>query len=110
MKSAPENQADSGEKTRFYTPSGSLTAANAPEIRIELKNLIAEGVRELVIDLVNTRVIDSTGIGLLVATHNSLQRLNGKLALINVSHDLLELLKAFRLDKHFSVSGDPKLG
>jgi anti-anti-sigma factor len=95
---------------RFYKPEGDITASNAPKIRAELKNLIAEGVRDLVIDLINTRVIDSTGIGLLVATHNSLLRLNGKLSLKNVSQELLELLKAFRLDKHFDMSGDPRLG
>lgn len=94
---------------RFYKPEGDITASSAPLIRVDLKNLIAEGVRDLVIDMTNTRVIDSTGIGLLVATHNSLVRLNGKLAIKNVSQDLFELLKAFRLDKHFSVSGDPRL-
>lgn len=95
---------------RFYRTEGDLTASSVPMIRVDLKNLIAEGVRDLVIDMTNTRVIDSSGIGLLVATHNSLMRLNGKLTIKNVSQDLLELLKAFRLDKHFSVSGDPRLG
>jgi anti-anti-sigma factor len=108
MEPAPKNQVENPE-IRFFRLEGDLTAAKAPEMRNALKNLVAEGVRELVIDLANTHVIDSTGIGLLVATHNSLQRLNGTLALINVSQDLLELLKAFRLDKHFSISGDPRL-
>lgn len=94
---------------KFYKPEGDITASSAPIIRTELKNLIADGVRDLVVDLINTHVIDSTGIGLLVATHNSLQRLNGKLSLKNVSTDLLDLLKAFRLDKHFNISGDPRL-
>lgn len=94
---------------KFYKPEGDITASSAPLIRTELKNLIADGVRDLVIDLVNTHVIDSTGIGLLVATHNSIQRLNGKLSLKNVSKDLMDLLKAFRLDKHFNISGDPRL-
>ncbi len=98
------------QNPRNFTPRGDITAASAAEIRVELKNLIAEGVRDLVIDMTNTRMIDSTGIGLLVATHNSLLRLNGKLAIINVSQDLMDLLKTFRLDKHFSITGDPRLG
>jgi len=110
MPKKTKSTVEKEETTRLYTPHGDLTASSAPEIRITLKNLIAEGVRDLVIDMVNTRVIDSTGIGLLVATHNSLLRLNGKMAIINVSQDLLELLTAFRLDKHFSISGDPRLG
>lgn len=110
MQPEHNNQTEQDPIIRFYKPEGDLTASSVPIIRVDLKNLIAEGVRDLVIDMINTRVIDSSGIGLLVATHNSLLRLNGKLTIKNVSQDLLELLKAFRLDKHFSVSGDPRLG
>jgi anti-anti-sigma factor len=98
------------EARQFFYPKGDLTVITVQEIRIQLKDLIRHGLSELVIDLGDTRVIDSTGIGLLVATHNSLHRIDAKMALINVSQDLLELLKAFRLDKHFSISGNPKLG
>lgn len=99
------------ESRKLFCPNVDLTATTAPEIRTQLKALIdGQAFRELVVDLVNTRVIDSTGIGLLVAAHNSLHRMDSRLALINVSQELLELLKAFRLDKHFSISGDPRLG
>jgi anti-anti-sigma factor len=97
------------ESKQSFSPDGDLTAATAQEIRIQLKDLIRRGLSELVIDLSNTRVIDSTGIGLLVATHNSLRRIDGTLTLINVSQELFELLKAFRLDKHFSITRDPRL-
>ena len=98
------------QKTKLvFCPTGDLTAVTLPEIRVQLKELVSRGPQELVIDLVNARVIDSAGIGLLVATYNSLHRLEGAMSLINVSQDLLELLKAFRLDKHFSISGDPRL-
>ena len=97
------------ESKQSFSLDGDLTAVTAQEIRIQLKDLIRHGLRELVIDLSNTRVIDSTGIGLLVATHNSLRRIDAKLTLINVSQELFELLKAFRLDKHFSITGDPRL-
>jgi anti-anti-sigma factor len=107
MKTTIENTV---EGKQLFCLDGELTAVSAPDIRVQLKGLIKEGVRELTLDLVNTRVIDSTGIGLLVATHNSLHRIDAKMALVNVSQDLLELLKAFRLDKHFNIAGDPRLG
>lgn len=110
MEEDQTNQPEQDPMIRFYKLAAELTASNAPLIRIELKNLIADGVRELVVDMADTRVIDSSGIGLLVATHNSLTRLSGHLSLKNVSHELLEMLKAFRLDKHFKISGDPRLG
>jgi len=106
----PESENQMEQIIRFYKPEGDITASSASLIRVELKNLISEGVRDLVIDMSNTRVIDSSGIGLLVSTHNSLQRLNGNLIIKNLSQDLLELLQAFRLDKHFKISGDLRLG
>jgi len=91
-----------------YLIEGDLTASTAPDIRNELKKVIAEGARDVVVDLTNTYIVDSTGIGLLVATHNSLLRLDGKFSVTNVSKDLMDLFKAFRLEKHFSVSANPK--
>jgi anti-anti-sigma factor len=82
-----------------------LTAAAVPELRQMLKDLVTSGARDLIFDLSQVSMIDSSGIGLLVATHNSLSRLEGSLTVVNLSHDQLELLKAFRLDRHFSVLG-----
>ena len=82
-----------------------ITAANVPELREIIKELVAQGVNDIVVDLTSVQVIDSSGIGLLVATHNSLARLSGTMEVINTSPELLELFKAFRLDKHFSILG-----
>jgi anti-anti-sigma factor len=87
-----------------------LTASNAPELRVELKSLVAQGMRELVVDLADVRVVDSTGIGLLVAAHNSLSHLGGKLSVINANPDLLSLFTTFRLNKHFDITGSGGIG
>ena len=92
-----------GERATFK-PGGNLTAAAAPELRSMLKTMVAEGVRYLVVDLTEVDVVDSSGIGLLVAAHNSLSRLGGEMTVIHVSADLVDLFKSFRLDKHFSIS------
>jgi anti-anti-sigma factor len=86
-------------------PGGDIIAASVTEIRSMLKSLLEEGVRQLVIDLSEVKVIDSSGIGMLVAAHNSLSRQGGKLSVIHASEELLDLLKAFRLDRHFTISG-----
>ncbi len=84
-------------------PVKDITASSTPDLRAALKTLVAEGIRELEIDLIDVRVVDSSGIGLLVAAHNSLERLSGKLVVTNVTSDLMELFKAFRLERHFSI-------
>ena len=100
----PSNLRRDGAKV-VYPLAGDLTASQVATMRDVLKTLIAEGARDIVIDLTDTHLVDSSGIGLLVATHNSLARLEGRLAIINAGPDLLELFKAFRLDKHFSITG-----
>ncbi len=84
-------------------PDSDITANTTADLRSEIKLLVADGIRELDIDLANVGIVDSSGIGLLVATHNALDRLSGKLTVVNASLDLCELFKAFRLEKHFTI-------
>jgi anti-sigma B factor antagonist len=86
-------------------PGGDLTSSTAPVLRPEVQTLLADGAKELVFDLGATRMVDSQGIGLLIATHNSLSSAGGRLEVVNVSADVLSLLKAMRLDRHFSIAG-----
>ena len=54
-------------------------------------------------DLDGVELIDSIGMGLLIAAHNSLMKNGGKLKVVNPSEDILRLLRTMRLDKHFEV-------
>jgi serine/threonine-protein kinase RsbW len=74
-----------------------LTAAEVPALRPALKEEIGAGVRDIVFDLSQTVNLDSTGIGLLIATNNSLAAANGSIRLINVSLDIFKLLQSMRL-------------
>ena len=89
-----------------FEPTGQdVVAASVPELRSKMREVVAEGIRELVVDLANVQMVDSTGIGLLISAHNSLRKLGGKLAVIHASPDILELFQTMRMHKHFSVSG-----
>ena len=87
-------------------PAIDLVAGSVPELRTQMRGVVDEGARELVIDLANVQMVDSSGIGLLVSAHNSLNRLGGRLAVIHASKDLLDLFHTMRIHQHFSVSGD----
>jgi anti-sigma B factor antagonist len=84
---------------------GALTVASAQELRPQLQKALAEGVCSIVFDLGRSDVVDSSGIGLLIATHNSLKTKGGRLRVANASPDILNLFKAMRLDRHFTVEG-----
>ena len=93
-------------ETVQLTPRGDIVAAVVQELRQELKTLVDEGARHLVLDCAEVDMVDSVGIGLLIATHNSLKARGGGLALIRVGDDIAGLFKAMRLDKHFELLRD----
>lgn len=87
------------------SPENDIVASVAPQFREKLKEIVDRGVKELIVDLTQVEMIDSIGMGLLIATHNSLSKAGGKLSLINASTDIFGLLRTMRLDKHFLISG-----
>ena len=87
-------------------PDGDVVAGAVAGLRSALRGMVAEGVREVVVDLSGVEMIDSSGIGLLISAHNSLSKLGGNLAVTHASGDILALFQAMRIHQHFSVSGE----
>ncbi len=85
---------------------GDLVAARLSGLRATLTEMVKSGILHLTLDLADVRLIDSTGIGLLVAAHNSLHRAGGDFTVIHASKDILELFHSMRIHQHFTVSGD----
>ncbi len=82
-----------------------LTAADVPSLQGILKQERDQGVKELVFDLTATTTLDSTGIGLLIAAHNSLSAVGGQIRLDHVSPDIFKLLQSMRLVERLNVTG-----
>ena len=87
-------------------PSGdTIVAATLPELRSKMRGIVEEGVKDLTVDLADVRMVDSSGIGLLISAYNSLRKVGGQFALIHVSPELMDLFKTMRMHQHFTVSG-----
>ena len=84
---------------------GDLTAVLVPDLQAGLKQVLQKGVRNLVFDLTSTRMLDSSGMGLLIAAANSLAQMGGKVRVTNVSPDIFRLLQSMRLTFRLNVSG-----
>ena len=84
-------------------PGKDVIASMASEFRAELNAQIQESPEELIIDLSGVEMVDSVGIGVIIATHNSLDQKGGKLRVINIAEDIHGLFSTMRLDRHFSV-------
>lgn len=83
---------------------GDLTAIMVPELQACLKEMINKGAREVVFDLTNTTMLDSSGMGLLIAAANSLAPMGGNVRVTNVCPDIFRLLQSMRLTARLNVS------
>ncbi len=84
--------------------AGDLTAPTVPDLRARLRRELQPGIEAIEFDLARTVMLDSSGIGLLIACHNSLSGRRGRLSVINVSEDIAQLLRSLRLAQRFHVS------
>ena len=71
-------QAIKKEKQTLIAPGRDIVASYAQELRRNLWSLIEEGVTDVTIDLAGVQMIDSIGLGVLIAAHNSLKKKQGR--------------------------------
>ncbi len=90
---------------RTVTLHGDLTATVVPPLQAALRAELDAGAAEVSFDLGATRMIDSTGIGLLIATANSVAPRRGKVRVRNASRDVVRLFQSMRLTSRLDVSG-----
>ena len=87
-------------------PGIDLVASQCAALKQEFLELINGGEKKIVIDLSETEMIDSSGIGLLISIRNSLVNSGGgEIELTHLSDDLLQLFRVMKLDNHFKISG-----
>lgn len=84
---------------------GDLTASRVPELQALLKRELEQPVEEMVIDLTGTAMLDSSGIGLLIATYNSVTRGGGRFGVTNAQPAILQLLESMRLVRRLNITG-----
>lgn len=83
-----------------------LVASAVEDLRVLVTNNIQDGLVELIIDLNGISVVDSMGIGFLISAHNSLLKIGGKIEVLNVIGEIMDLFKSMRLDQHFTLRGE----
>ena len=92
-----------GTTVKRVTPGKDIVTPMAEEFRAELLELVEDGVKALTVDLDGVGVVDSVGLGVLIAAHNSLQKDDGVFTIKNASEDIYKLFKVMRLDQHFEI-------
>ncbi len=86
-------------------PGTDVVASMAENFKTELLSVINESSSEVVIDLDGVEMVDSVGIGVIIAAHNTLNQSDRKLKVINVTKDVYGLFTTMRLNRRFTVEG-----
>ncbi len=81
-----------------------IVSTTADEIRSKIKEALDGDPSGLVLDLEQTKYVDSMGIGVLIAAFNSTRQKQIDFQLINVDKEIHELFSTMRLDQHFGIT------
>ena len=60
-------------------------------------------VSSMVPEFSGTGMMDSIGIGVIIATHNSMKKNGAALVIANASENIIKLFKSMRLDQHLTL-------
>lgn len=80
-----------------------LSAANSNAFRDEARRAFGNGQTNIEIDLSQTTVVDSCGLGALVALHKTVTTRGGVLRLLNPNPAIQQILELTRMHRIFEV-------
>lgn len=83
---------------------GELDALSAPELRPVLDALIDERQPDVCVDLSELRLIDSSGVGILVSLYKRVRATGGAVRFAGVTGQPLVIFKLLRLDAVFGLA------
>ena len=100
------NFRDQGEH-KILSINGEVDLYNVGELKKILFAATDGSNKSVVIDMRDVNYMDSSGIGALVAGQKKMKALGGKfLPSLNISDDVLNILKLATLDKFFTILKD----
>lgn len=85
---------------------GELDALSAPELRPALDAIVEERRSDIVVDLSELRLIDSSGVGALVSLYKRIRATGGSVRFTGVTAQPLVIFKLLRLDVVFGLASD----
>ena len=87
--------------------SGKITLGEGGvTLRDEVRKLLAEGKKKIVLNLAEVNYIDSSGLGELVSAYTAVKNAGGELKLLNLTSKVRDLLVITKLVTVFDVKDD----
>ncbi len=94
-----------GEGAYVISLAGEVDLYTAPEFKQQLLDVIAQGGRQVVVDLTDTTFIDSTTLGVLVGGVKRLRTNDGQLSLVCSDRNITKIFEITGLDRVFAIHG-----
>jgi len=89
-----------------FTERVDLEGESSDRFKNQLKDIVAQGGKYLVVDLGHVGFIDSCGLGALISALKVLRRSGGSLVLANISEPVEAVLRITRLSRVFDICPD----
>ena len=96
---------DVGAGTHVIAVAGEVDIFTAPELKRAISAAIDAGARKLVVDLTQTRFLDSTALGVLIGAVKRLRPLEGHMAIVNTEQSTTKTFEITGLDQIFTIVG-----
>jgi anti-sigma B factor antagonist len=96
------SRTDNGAET-VLTIEGTLDAVTAPELRSVVDDLVNESRKEVTLDLASLRLIDSSGVGVIVSLFKRVRANGGQVRITGLRDQPRAIFRLLRLDRVFPV-------
>lgn len=84
--------------------AGEVDLASAPDLQRSVEDALAAGAQRLILDLRSVTFMDSTGLRVLLTTHQRLQESGGSLALVAAEGPVTRLMSLTGVDQRIPVA------
>ncbi|MEO7330954.1 MAG: STAS domain-containing protein [Minicystis sp.] len=91
------------DETTTLMIEGTLDAVTAPELRSVVDAIVNEARREVVLELGSLRLIDSSGVGVIVSLFKRVRANGGQVRILNLRDQPRAIFRLLRLDRVFPV-------
>jgi anti-sigma B factor antagonist len=96
------NRTDKGDETTLEI-EGTLDAVTAPELRAVVDQLVNEKRPSVTLELSSLRLIDSSGVGVIVSLFKRIRANGGQVKIVGLRDQPRAIFRLLRLDRVFPV-------
>jgi anti-sigma B factor antagonist len=85
--------------------AGEVDIFTAPELKRAISAAIDSGARAIIVDLSETRFLDSTALGVLIGAVKRLRLVDGRMVIVNTEPSTAKTFEITGLDQIFEIVG-----